>query len=102
MPKGVKGFQKGHTFGGGRELGSKNLKTLAKLKIVEDEIEKIRIVLRGKSIDSEEYRILVDALEKLIKLSQLLSGGATERVVTITFDSAFNETPSSTTGNRKK
>ena len=72
-------FQKGHKLAKGRVLGSKNLKTLAKLKVVEDEIEKIRIVLRGKSIDSEEYRILIDALEKLIKLSQLLSGDPTER-----------------------
>ena len=95
-------FQKGNKLSPGRELGSKNEKTLALLELWQNELHSIFEAIKGKDKTSEDYRTLIDAADKAQKQIQLLSGGATERVVNIIFDSAFNETSSSTTGNRKQ
>ena len=49
-------------------------------KDILDEIGKIRREMKKRDISEEKYKDLADVLEKLFKVHQLLSGGATENV----------------------
>jgi hypothetical protein len=95
-------FQKGHTFSPGREEGSKNKKTLALLERWQDELDTIFEAMKGKDKTTEDYRTLVDAADKAQKHIQLLSGGATERVININFDSAFETSPITTNDSKEQ
>lgn len=92
-------FSEGHQKLGGIKLGGKHKKTLATLERLQKELDAIQTAIDNKNLKEEDYRTLTDAKDKVIKQIQLLSGGATERVININFDSAFNETPSSTETN---
>lgn len=72
-------FYKGHKLSTGRPKGSRNEKTLWLLERWEDELKRIFEAMKGKDINSEDYRTLVDAADKAQKQIQLLSGGPTER-----------------------
>ena len=72
-------FQKGHKLSPGRTEGSKNKKTLARLGRFEEELDEIMKAMALKDKDTEDYRTLVDAADKINKQIQLLSGEPTER-----------------------
>ena len=82
-------FTKGHKSSPGRTLGSKNKKTLALLERYEAELDAIVDAMKLKDKNTEDYRTLVDAADKIQKQIQLLNGGATDIIqlegVEITF-----------------
>lgn len=78
-------FQKGNHLGKGRQLGSKNERTLALLERLQEEMDAIVEAMRGKDKNTEDYRTLVDALDKVHKQIQLKSGGPTERIEGVEF-----------------
>jgi hypothetical protein len=61
---------------------SKGFKELASpiLSKIEAESNRILEAAMGKDLDNERHKDLIDSLEKTTKLSQLLSGKATENV----------------------
>ena len=71
-------FTKGHKLGLGRTFGSKNKKTLALLERYEAELDAIVEAMKLKDKNTEDYRTLVDAADKIQKQVQLLNGGATD------------------------
>lgn len=50
---------------------------------LKDEIDRIQLEMTRRDLTEEKYQILVDALDKINKNYQLVSGGATERVINI-------------------
>jgi len=48
-------------------------------QIREDERQRIISAMTLKNLDDEEYKVLIDGLDKVTKNIQLLSGGVTER-----------------------
>ncbi len=66
---------------------------------LEQERQRIIDALKVKDLDKEKHRDLVDAMDKITKNIQLLSGGATERQsLTLSFDSTFDETTQGSEG----
>ena len=55
-----------------------------------EERDRARKEMKSK-ISKAKYRDLTDAIDKLTKNIQLLSGGSTDRVAIIQFDEAFNK-----------
>jgi len=78
------------------------------MKPIIEQLEEERqraILLLQKKITKAQYHQLVDAVDKLTKNIQLLSGGETERAgLTISFDKSFNapNTSRKTTGSSNK
>ena len=54
-----------------------------------EEIERIKLQLATRDLTEEKYRDLADVLNTLIKNFQLLSGGATERVINVDISEAI-------------
>ena len=69
-------FQKGHE---GYKPKGKHQKTLEKIAYLEEEADAIRKAIQTKDRNTEEYKTLIDSLEKVLKLIALLSGDPTER-----------------------
>ena len=78
-------IQKTKTY---RETIEKNKKPILE-QLFEERNRAIK-ALKGK-ISKAKYRDLTDAIDKLTKNIQLLSGGSTERVVVVNFDEAFKD-----------
>ncbi len=62
-----------------------------KMKPIKDQLEeeRQRIIteITSKNLSKERYKDLVDAVDKITKNIQLLSGGATERVISVNISS---------------
>lgn len=56
------------------------------LKALEDERDRLIASISGTDLSKEKLRDKIDAFDKIIKNYQLLSGGATENISTITPD----------------
>lgn len=53
------------------------------------EIKRLQKAIKAKTLDSEEYKVLTDALDKQIKNYQLLSGNETERIGVFKLEDLF-------------
>ena len=54
-----------------------------------EEINRIKEELANKDLTKERHKDLVDSFDKLVKNYQLLSGGATERVINVEISEAI-------------
>jgi|SRR3990167_2773278 len=68
------------------------------LQRYQKELTAILDAMELKDKNSEEYRTLIDASDKIQKQIQLLSGGLTERVAVIQFDESFKKRNETTFG----
>lgn len=64
----------------GRKTKAEELKDAVVLKKLQIELARVQNAMGDKELSREEYKVLVDALDKINKNIQLLSGGETERV----------------------